>query len=411
MTSPPANADIAVIGAGAAGLMAAIWAGRTDSGRSIVLLDGAQKPGAKILVAGGARCNVTHFRVSAADYAGSDPESIAAVLDRLPVRETIHFFKKLGVELKREPTGKLFPVSDRSRTVLNVLINETKRRHVDFCYPCRVESVEKFGDGFSILGDWGSLSAKRVILATGGKSLPKTGSDGLGFEIAQSLGHSITPQVFPALAPLLLPEEHFIRNLSGLTLPARLSVRAGDGKQTASFTDSTLCTHFGLSGPSVLNISRYWTAARLEDARAQLLIDWLPNTSRKHLNQDLAEGGRKQLLSFLRPLLTERLASALCDEAEVSAKRPCGDLTPPQTQRLLSTLKSMPLPVTGDRGYQFAEATAGGVPLTELNLATMESKLCPGLFLCGEICDVDGRIGGFNFQWAWASGFVAGCSV
>ncbi len=413
----PEPIDVAIIGGGAAGLMAGIWAGRTNSKRSIVIFDGAEKLGAKILVAGGGRCNVTHHKVSSDDYAGSDRPSIAKVLDRFPVSETQHFFKKLGVELKQEKTGKLFPISDRAKTVLNVLINETKRRHVELRHPQRVTQITQVAEGFDITtgteeeGNLTTVLAKKVIVATGGQSLPKTGSDGFGFELMRALGHSITPHLFPALVPLRLPREYFITELKGLTLPTRVMVKTAQGKTLASFTDSTLCTHFGMSGPSIMDISRYFTAARLEDETIKFVINWLPQFSPKQLEKQLIERGRKIVLNFLKPLLTERLALALAYEADVNARIPGHQLSAEDRAKLIQTLTHFVLPITGDRGYNFAEATAGGVPLAEMHLDTMESKVCPGLYVCGEVCDVDGRIGGFNFQWAWASGFVAGSSV
>ncbi len=405
------QADILIIGAGAAGLMAGIWAGRGFPDQRVVILDGARKLGAKILVSGGGRCNVTHVEVDASAYAGSSPHAIKKVLRHFDVPQTIAFFRELGVPLKREETGKLFPVSDSARTVLAALVTAVTQTNVEIIHPRRVEKVVKKGEQFHVSGAWGTMTAHRLIIATGGRSIPKSGSDGLGYTLAQSLGHSLTPQIFPALVPLTLPKGHFIRQLSGVTLPAALALWSGSGKRLAAFTDSTLCTHFGLSGPSVMDMSRHFIAARFEDAAVMLTINWLPQISADELDQALQNLGRLTPLNYLRGLLPDRLAQALCAEAGVAANTPGDQLRREARLALVQAATRLPLPIAGHRGYNYAEVTAGGVPLAELNLKTMESRRCPGLFLCGEICDVDGRIGGYNFQWAWASGYTAGISV
>ncbi|HYO88735.1 MAG TPA: aminoacetone oxidase family FAD-binding enzyme, partial [Candidatus Limnocylindrales bacterium] len=287
-TTPPEQADIAVIGAGAAGLMAAIHAARSAPAARLVALDGARTLGAKVLVAGGGRCNVTHESVDASAYAGSSRSAIGRILRQFDVPETIHFFESLGVPLKQEETGKLFPVSNRARTVLDGLLGAARMAAVELHHPRRVNSVTRRKDGgFLVTGEWGGLHAGRVILATGGKSLPKTGSDGGGYTLARALGHTLTPRVFPALVPLLLPEGHFLRSLSGVSIDAVLSVHSATGKRLHSLSGSVLFTHFGLSGPGVLDISRFWLDARACDAGASLLMNALPGTSPEALDTDL----------------------------------------------------------------------------------------------------------------------------
>ncbi len=400
-----------VIGGGAAGLMAAIWAARTASGAKVLVLDTARKLGAKILVSGGGRCNVTHERVTEQDFAGSTPNAIRKVLRRFEVAETVTFFKELGIELKREETGKLFPATDRARSVLQVLLQAANEAGVIIEHPRRVEYLTQTGSGFDAGGEWGRVSAGHAILATGGKSLPKSGSDGHGYSIAKSLGHSLTPRILPALVPLTLPPDHFCRRLSGLTLPTALEVQNSNGKRLAAFTDSTLCTHFGLSGPSVLNISRYYLHAKLDDPGTRLVVNWLPARTTEELDAELQGLGKTKVLNYVGKLLPDRLAEALVQQAGIDHEAFGHTLTRRDRVSLVKIVTRMELPVVGDRGFGLAEVTAGGVPLKELHLETMESRVCPGLFLCGEICDVDGRIGGFNFQWAWASGFVAGVAA
>ncbi len=422
---PPAHGgtviDVAVVGAGAAGLMAAIIAGRTAAARGqrlrIIAVDGARSLGAKILVAGGGRCNVTHHAVDASAYAGGSRNAIRKVLRRFDVPETVAFFAELGVTLKREDTGKLFPTTDRARTVLDALLRAAADAGVELRHPWRVEAIDppaEPGGSFAIrsAGDGGeTIHARRVILATGGRSLPRSGSDGHGHAMVRSLGHSLTDRVFPSLVPLLLADGHPLRELSGIAMLAAVEVRRPTGKRIVRFENDLLCTHFGLSGPAALDASRWWIDAFMDDREARFVIDWLPSVPEPTLEEALAAAGPGTVLGLLREHLPERLARVLCEIAGVDPQTRRGQLRRDLRRALVLAIKQQEVPVTGNRGYVFAEVTAGGVPLTEIRLETMESRIRPGLHLCGEICDVDGRIGGFNFQWAWASGFVAGEAV
>ncbi|HLU09756.1 MAG TPA: aminoacetone oxidase family FAD-binding enzyme, partial [Oceanobacillus sp.] len=347
--------DVVIIGAGAAGLMAGIWAGRTNPNRRILLLDGAQKLGAKILVAGGGRCNVTHDVVDASAYAGSSRNAINKVLRRFDVPQTVAFFREIGVELKREETGKLFPVTDSARTVLHALLDAARAANVQIRNPRRVERIERVEDGFVVSGAWGEIRATKVVLATGGRSLPKTGSDGYGYTLAKALGHSITPRVFPALVPLTLPRDHFLCSLSGVTVMATLDLRAPSGKKLVSFTDSTLCTHFGLSGPSVLDMSRYYIDAHMNDPNVALTVNWLPGETAESVDATLRGLGRSTPLRALSGRLPERLLRALCAHAGVEATTPGDQITREGRRALVRALTELPLPITGNRGYTYAE--------------------------------------------------------
>lgn len=428
------DADIVVIGAGAAGLMSAIHAARaarqefakiipttdtpkatnsqTQTAARIVVLDGAPRIGIKILVAGGGRCNVTHHVVREQDYAGSTPAAIRRVLSRFTVADCVAFFNQLGVELKQEDTGKLFPVTDDAHTVLNALLQAARAADVDIRSPQRVQTITPLVDGgFEVSGAWGSLRARRVALCSGGKSLPKSGSDGLGLELVQKLGHSVTEHVIPSLVPLVASAQHWVRSLSGLTLDAEVRVVSATGKRITSFTNSMLFTHFGLSGPAVLDISRYLMMERTRDAAAALQLSFMPGCSLEQADTWLLEAKAQTVLSRLREKLPERLAKTLLEGAGIASDRTPKQLERERRRALAQLLCGAPVEIVGDRGFSHAEVTAGGVPLSEMNLATMESRKCPGLYMAGEILDVDGRIGGFNFQWAWASGFVAGISM
>jgi len=360
--------DVAVIGAGAAGLTAAIFA--AQNGARVVALDGAKKLGAKILISGGGRCNVTHDVVTPDDFNGNR-NAIAKVLRSFTVDETIEWFASMGVRLKREETGKLFPTTDRAQTVLSTLVRRARDAGVEIRTDSRVDSLEV-------------VDATRVILATGGRSVPKTGSDGGGYEIARAAGHSITP-VFPALVPLVIDGDHWIKRLSGTSADVELAVVAGRVIRRES--GSMLLTHFGVSGPVVLDISRHWIAAQ----PAKLVANFLPGETFESVDRMLVDK------------VPFRLPGRLHDELV-----PAGPWTRDVRRRVARNLTELEIPVTRDRGFNYAEVTAGGVPLSEIDLATMESRIRPRLFLCGEILDVDGKIGGYNFQWAWASGRLAG---
>ncbi|MGK2857317.1 MAG: NAD(P)/FAD-dependent oxidoreductase [Thermoanaerobaculia bacterium] len=412
MGDPPGEVNVAVVGAGAAGLMAAIFAAR--GGASTIALDGAPRLGAKILISGGGRCNVTHDRVLATDFNGSRQSLVAKVLRSFDVPETVAFFRDLGVELKREETGKLFPVTDRAATVLDALLAEARACGAELRTSSRVRSIRAIDDGFAIETDSGALAAKRVILATGGRSIPKSGSDGAGYELARALGHS-AGETFPALVPLLLKSGHWLMALSGIASEVELSLLGARGKLMKRIGGSMLLTHFGLSGPAALDMSRHWVAAKRE-GEAALVASFVPGDDFASIDAWLVdaakENPRRTLVANLRRGLTERFAESLLAEgAAVAPDTPLGRLTRDERRRVAHAMTALPLPVIGDRGYGFAEVTAGGVPLDEVDTRTMESRVCPGLFLCGEILDVDGRIGGFNFQWAWASGSAAGAGA
>ena len=409
MVQSDSHFDVAVIGGGAAGLFAAIFAGR--SGQRVLVLDGAKKLGAKILVAGGGRCNVTHHAVDPSDYAGDKPNRIRKVLRRFDVADTIEFFREQGVELKREETGKLFPVTDKARSVLDALLNACSQVGVTLAHPQRVETVERREDDFLISGDWGNITAERVVLATGGRALPKSGSDGHGYTIAESLGHKISDRVFPALVPLILPGDHPLRELSGLSFEGTLTVRAPGGKVLHDTTHSILCTHFGLSGPGILDISRHWRDGIEDDPKSTLEIDFMPEVRLEELEETLQNAGSKNPRSVLRRWHSDRLVDTLNQLASIDGLAPCAQLSKADRKKLLQACKQYVLPVQGDRGYTYAEVTMGGIPLEEVGLKTMASRKTKGLYLIGEILDVDGRIGGFNFQWAWATGFIAGTAT
>ncbi|MHB8575964.1 MAG: BaiN/RdsA family NAD(P)/FAD-dependent oxidoreductase [Dehalococcoidia bacterium] len=411
--------DIAVIGAGAAGLAAAIFAAeaaeRAGYSLHIAGLDSAPRIGRKILISGGGRCNVTHDAVSAQDFNG-DQRFVRNVLAAFGAEPAQRWFATLGVALKREATGKLFPVSDRAQSVLDALIERCRALGVDIRSGSRVLDVRRPAatgsdcSGFEVRLQGGSLFARRIVMATGGRSLPATGSDGSGWAIVRRLGHSVTT-TFPALVPLVLAPSMFHAALSGLSIDVELSVFSG-GRRTARHSGSLLWTHFGVSGPVMLDASRHWTVAQHGEAVAELRCSFLAGKSYEQVERWLIEEAtlrpRRQVATTLSNELPERLGRELVTWAGIDPVLPIAQLSRIARRQLCHALTAFVLPVVGARGWNYAEVTAGGVPLDEVDCRTLESRLIPHLYLVGEMLDCDGRIGGFNFQWAWSTGYLAG---
>ncbi|MBL4810585.1 MAG: NAD(P)/FAD-dependent oxidoreductase [Phycisphaerales bacterium] len=415
------SVQVAIIGAGASGLMTAIAIARAieDAGQdpkltTIILLDGSHKIGIKILVAGGGRCNVTHHAVDEHQYATTKPAIVRTAFKRFSANDAIRFFKKIGVDLKQEPTGKMFPITDDAHTVLHALLDEADRLGISIVNPWRVDRIEHSEVGYAIYSkkDHQPIFASRVVLAVGGKALPKSGSDGHGYEIAKSLGHTITKDIFPALVPLIAADNsRWITKLSGIACPATLSVVTSTEKRIKSFTNDTLITHFGLSGPAPMDISRYLSAAKLTDRKSHLEINWLPDQSFEQADEHLTDLGKSQIRTHLRTLIPERLAMALCEQAGIDPAIPGHALSRDARRTLAHLLTATKVYIQADRGFTHAEVTAGGIPLDEINRKDFQSRQSKGLYLVGEILDVDGRIGGFNFQWAWSTGYIAGNAI
>ena len=407
---------IVVVGAGAAGLTGSIVAAETLSREKIpgqvVVLDGVKQLGAKILVSGGGRCNVTHDMVTTRDYFGNR-NIIRNILAAFSVEQTIAWFSSLGVELKREPTGKLFPTTDHARTVLTALLAHARHAGVVIRLDHRVTEVSTSRGEFLIRHNHGTMCASRVIFATGGRSLPRTGSDGFGYQLVRALGHRVTPTV-PALVPLVLDRSMFHAALSGLSQNMELTTVV-DGRKADRRTGSLLWTHFGISGPVVMDASRFWTLATNRGALVDLYGNFAPGVTFDELKAwyitQAAEHPKRSLVRTLSSLVTDRFAESLCRHHSCEPHTTVSQVSRPDRDRLLNALTRFKFPVAGDRGWNFAEVTAGGIPLEEINYRTMESKLVPGLYLIGELLDCDGRIGGFNFQWAWSTGWLAGQSV
>lgn len=399
--------DVIIVGAGAAGLATAVFAGRLSRAR-ILLVDGAARPGAKILVSGGSRCNVTNALVTERDYWGGRRTIIRRVLKRLPVAGTIRFFEELGVPLKEEASGKLFPRSDRSRDVLDALLGAVRDADVTLAAGTRVLDVSRETDGFTLHTSRGPVRATAVVMATGGLSLPKSGSDGAGLAMAARLGHTIVPTT-PALAPLVLGGG-FHGAVSGVSQPVDLTLRL-DNRVVQRITGPMLWTHFGVSGPAALDLSRHVLRARIEGRQPLVTANFRPGETFEQVDAwwtKLAASRPKLSLEHaLGEVLPASVAAALVRHVAVDGGLRLAELPRAARRAISHALTEHPLDITDSRGYSYAEATAGGVALDEIDPATMASRRCPSLYLVGEMLDVDGRLGGFNFQWAWSSARTA----
>lgn len=400
--------DAIIVGAGAAGLMTAVTAAR--GGAKVLLLDGQKKIGAKILMSGGTRCNVTNREITEKDYNSHQPIRVRNILRSFDNRQAIKFFADLGVELVLEPTGKYFPVTNSGKTVLDALLTACRSAGVTIIADRRVTAVGCVEGIFTVRGEGFVYQGMHVVLTTGGLSYPGTGSDGTGYRIARGFGHTVLATM-PALTPLTT-DTYALKQLAGISLPVTLTLFAG-GKKKRTVSGDFLFTHLGFSGPAALDMSRHWFAAQKE--HPQIFVNFVPLENLTTLDALLVKAQSRQpnksLKNFLCGLLPERLALMLLSNAGFDGHKALNQVTRQVRQKITTLCTHYPLATNGVVGYSKAEVTAGGVDLAEVDPQTLESVHRKGLFFAGEILDVDGRIGGFNFQWAWASGHAAGQSI
>ncbi len=403
------RADVLVVGAGAAGLATAIFAARAGAGR-VICLDGASRIGAKILVSGGGRCNVTNQHVGAADFNTGGSRAVRDVLRAFPASRAASFFTEAGVALHEEEGGKLFPDSNSARDIVNALLRSAAGADVEVMTRQRVRDVSSTSAGFEVhAADGARYLARDLVLATGGRSLPKSGSDGSGYALATCLGHTCTDTT-PALVPLV-SDDALCARLAGVAHPCELRVRVAGRIQT-TVRGSLLWTHFGLSGPAALDISRHWLRARRDSAHVGLELTVCSDASFDDIDAWLLERQRTRPKALVTTVVAERLPQAVAEawvaRVGIDPLLTMAHVEREHRRRLVHALVGIDVLVKDSRGYNYAEVTSGGVPLSEVDPATMESRVCRGLYLVGEMLDVDGRLGGFNFQWAWSSAWVAG---
>jgi predicted Rossmann fold flavoprotein len=423
--------DLAILGAGAAGLMAAIRA--AECGRKVVLVEKNRRPGVKILISGGTRCNLTNARGlrnlrvvsgpidpaydprqargarSIQDAFGPGGKFLGPSLKALGVEDTVAFFEREGVATKVEGNGKVFPVSDRATDVLDALLRRLGRSGARLLTNAPSLGVEPSEDGFEVRLPDGPIRAHRVVVAAGGQSYPGSGTTGDGYAIARGFGHTIV-EPRPALVPLRV-EADWVPGLKGLTVPDLIaSIRGPSGPALHERREAMLFAHFGLTGPAILDVSR--AVARHDGPdRLDLALDFLPDLRTEAIDeaiQSSARSGKRPVASLLPEAIPRRLADALLAAASVPPTRTGPELSREERRRLVGVLKGLRLPVTGTLGFAKAEVTSGGVALDEVDSTTLESRRQPGLHFAGEVLDLDGLIGGYNFQAAWSMGWLVG---
>jgi len=401
------QSQLAIIGGGAAGLMAAISAAKTNRA-SIALFERNARCGAKIIVSGGGRCNLTNRQVSARNYYGGSKAFIRNVLSAFDQEDTIHFFKSLGVRLVTEEDDRVFPKSSRSHEVLDALLSRARALGVEIKARHYVENVRCHDNGFAISTNHGEYTAQKLLLAAGGVASPQYGTDGSGFVIARALGHT-TSDIGPALVPIAVEKPKF-GALAGITVNAALTL-SEEHKSLASSAGSLLFTHEGISGPATLNISRELAF----HPEAGLFLNLLPQKDLAAIQcwfrQQIQTHPRAQASSIFKGLLPDRLGETLINLAQIDQSLRLGKLSRVQLKALSIIVTQLPLRNARPLDFKEAHCTAGGVLLSEIRYQTMESRITKGLFLAGEILDVDGVTGGYNFQWAWSSGWLAGKSM
>ena len=414
--------DVIVVGAGAAGLMAAIRA--AERGQRTLVLEKTPRPGVKILMSGGTRCNLTHATDARGIVRAFGPPGrfLHSALAALSPENLVQFFEREGVRTKVEEGGKVFPVSNRASDVLAALTTRLNRSGAELALSEPLQVLERLNPGFRLTTPCRVVESRSVILTPGGMSYPGCGTTGDGFSLSATLGHTIvTPR--PALTPVLSAAT-WIEELRGITLPdvrihilraARSSSPANGSvttnKPLASARGSFLFTHFGLSGPVVLDVSRTVSACsnpQSLDLACDLLPDETPERLSSWLDQQCGHDGGRQTASILADRLPRRLGQSLVSQLDLPADRRAAELARKDRQRLVDQIKRLIIPVKGVMGFRKAEVTAGGVALGEVDSRRMQSKIVPGLFLAGEVLDLDGPIGGYNFQAAFSTGWLAG---
>jgi len=409
--------DVIVVGAGAAGLMAATRA--AERGRRVLLLEKNRRPGVKILMSGGTRCNLTHDTDARGIVAAYGPPGrfLHSALAALGPADLVALIEAEGVPTKVEATGKVFPVSNRAGDVLDALLRRLERSGATLALAEPLRELSRETEGWRLVTPQRVVFAENLVLTTGGQSYPGSGTTGDGFAFAQQLGHTIVPPR-PALVPITVAAD-WIKELRGVTIPdVAVQVldpeRPGKSGVLGAGRGSVLLAHFGLSGPVILNVSR-WVSGHANPSRLQLLCDFVPGRSAEQLEDwlrsEAAAAGKKLLATLLASELPQRLAAGLLVQAGITADRRAAELTRSERSRLVHCLKRLPLGITGTLGFAKAEVTAGGVALDEVDSRNLQSKLVPHLYLAGEILDLDGPIGGYNFQAAFSTGWLAGEKV
>ena len=388
--------DVVIVGGGAAGLMCALTAGRR--GRRVIVLESANRIGKKILMSGGGRCNFTNTGTTPENFLSANPHFCKSALARYTPADFLAMVERHGIAWHEKELGQLF-CDDSSKQIVAMLLAECAAVGVTIRVDCAIDSIRQAHAGFVIDSGAGQIAASALVIASGGLSIPSMGASGFGYEVARQFGHQVLP-TRAGLVPLTLSGTHLQRwqDLSGVAMP----VEAQCAQQ--SFRGAMLITHRGISGPAILQISSYW------QPRDELVIDLLPDTDvLGFLQEQKVRRASVELKTVLSELLPKRFAQRLCETT--LENRPLQQYRDSELLQIAADLKNWPIIASGTEGYRTAEVTLGGVDTDELSSTTMQSRQVPGLYFIGEVVDVTGHLGGYNFQWAWASGHAAGCVV
>lgn len=397
--------EIAVIGGGASGLMAAITAKK--SGKEVIILERKDRILKKVLITGNGRCNITNVNASISNYFGKNISSVENILNRFTPQDTMDFFNELGIVCNEENRGKVYPLSGQASSVVDALRFEAEKLGIKIETEFYVRKIEKDGFKFRIYSeDKKKIEAGRVILAAGGQSYPELGSNGSGFELAKELGHSVT-KLSPSIVQLKT-EKNQVKGLQGIKTDVAVTAY-GDNKKICTYDGELLFTDYGISGNVVFNISFVMPLYK----NVEFEIDFMEKFDYNELYEMLKE--RKRILSHLtmenyfNGMINKKLGQFLSKVSGIEKlSKPVKDLNDSDIRKLCTVLKKYRVKILETTGFKNAQVTAGGVSLDEVNTETLESKIVKGLYFSGEVLDVYGECGGFNLQWAWASGYIAG---
>ncbi len=401
--------NVIIVGGGAAGMVAAISSKR--QGAHVTILERNPRVGRKLLVTGNGRCNFTNINTDVQYYNGNNSKFVYSALSAFSVEDTIRFFEKLGIQHKVEDAGKVFPMSGQASSMLDVLLYELRQTGIKVDCNTYVTSLEKKGDTFIINTEAGNTyKGDRVILATGGKAMPSSGSDGNGLKLAAKLGHRVT-NIFPALVQLMLEGPHF-KSINGVKFVGTAEI-IYNNKVLVRDSGDILFTNYGVSGPPILQISRKAGELLIQNKKPILKVKIMDEISIEEVGGLIR---RRINLAPAKPidfsfvgLINKRLIPVVLKESGIeNLKRPASGLSQSEINQIAHILTDWRFPIRGTKSWPSAQVTAGGVDTSEINPATMESSKINGLYFAGEIMDIDGLCGGFNLQWAWSSGYLAG---
>ena len=397
--------EIAVIGGGASGMMAAITARK--SGKEVVILERKDRILKKVLITGNGRCNITNVNADISNYFGKNISSVENILNSFNPQDTMDFFNGLGIVCNEENRGKVYPLSGQASSVVDALRFEAERLGIKIETEFYVRKIEKDGFKFKIYSeDRKKIEAGRVILAAGGQSYPELGSNGSGFQMAKELGHNVT-RLSPSIVQLKT-EKHQVKGLQGIKTDVAVTAY-GDNKKICTYDGELLFTDYGISGNVVFNISFVMPLYK----NVEFEIDFMEKFDYNELYEMLKE--RKKMMSHLtmenyfNGMINKKLGQVLSKISGIEKlSKPVNDLNDSEIRKLCTVLKKYRIKILDTTGFKNAQVTAGGVSLNEVNTETLESRIVKGLYFSGEVLDVYGECGGFNLQWAWASGYIAG---